>query len=334
MARSWPLVLAILLCSTPLVAGQSGTGSGSSSPPASVPTNSTPGLPETSSQHSTQGLIATAPAISPSPSSSRSAGSRSSDSDDGSSSDVVSTPTSTAIPTSDEPQTTASSNAATPFSTSKPRSSSSDERRNLTIILSVVLGVTALATLSCLVFCIRRHCIHNRPSFLRSRMVTPIDDEEIASWRLDRSEKKSQSFSDYKSHGGESATWAHAVPGDDDDDRSFAVGFTRPPNSRAGLTDASIPGAEPFTPLTPPPRRHSSRKLQKPAPLYGHPTRSGRSSISGRPLTPYSSSTVHEVEFEKEETRLPRLQLNGSSSQSFDFGFPSPPSTAGGERNQ
>ncbi|KAF4976387.1 hypothetical protein FDECE_18480 [Fusarium decemcellulare] len=61
------------------------------------------------------------------------------------------------------------------------------ELKTLIIVLATVVPVTAITAAGCFLY--RRNQRQRRPLFMK-RGITPIDDEEIESWRTNRSEEK------------------------------------------------------------------------------------------------------------------------------------------------
>ena len=229
----------------------------------------------------------------------------------------------------------------------------SGSNRTLIIALSTVLSVVGLLLILggiLLCWCYRRRRI---PFFQRG--MSPIDDEEIETWKLGRPSEKDEERPDY----GEPSSWGAAAAAattagtsnlttnhrrqsssvsrrppasvivyrnpypelprrsEEFSPRSFAstsVGLTRfgrpsmdkdlpmvpaqaqarAPNSRAGLTDESVPGDPSYLAS---PKRHPSRlsKLPPTSPRSHNRTRSSRSSASMRSFI-YASSDM-EVQF-------------------------------------
>ncbi|KAM3071375.1 hypothetical protein ACMFMG_008967 [Clarireedia jacksonii] len=200
--------------------------------------------------------------------------------------------------------------------TSTPASTSGLSHQNLIIILACVLGAFALIIAGALIYIFIRY---RRSRTLAARGVTPIDDEEIESWRRSAQDKKSymqehgRSFE--KEIGGRSYmdsntiqlahspgwTWTASptssrsrstfypsgvstnIP---DTPRFFAQAFAQAPNARVGLTDETVPGAEPFIK---PAKRQSSR-LSKSSPHHSR-SKSRRSSTSARSV--WSLKSAH-----------------------------------------
>jgi len=204
------------------------------------------------------------------------------------------------------PVVAASSTSATPstslVATSQQMSSPSvtksegtffSHHRNLVIILSSVLGVLGLLLIVGIIVLIVRYRRQQAP--FGPRGASPIDDEEIASWRRSEQEKRHEGPPpEHKAavrevprlpiehHTG--WTWAttassgsiHTVTSPFPDSPTY---LATAPNARAGLTDETIPGEDPF--ITPPKRQNS--RLSKFPP--GHSRhRSRRSSFSAKSM--------------------------------------------------
>ncbi|KAK5987343.1 hypothetical protein PT974_11470 [Cladobotryum mycophilum] len=183
----------------------------------------------------------------------------------------------------------------------------SSTSQNLTIILATIIPSLILILIAAVVY----HRIRRRKARFLNRGITPIDDEEIESWKVDRAksvdEKSTSSPTSEPQHAHHPNSsigsiqkppsviiyqnYAGGRRGSDDQSpwspssgkRSMDVPQTpvlaRAPNSRPGLTDESIKGDEAFLTHV---KRHPSR-LAKPQP--GSPrharTRSTRSSFGG-----------------------------------------------------
>jgi hypothetical protein len=187
-------------------------------------------------------------------------------------------------------------NPSQPMSSSSATSSyitQSSHNRNLVIILSSVLGFLGLLLVAGLAVLVFRYRRGQTP--FGHRGASPIDDEEIASWRRSEQEKRLPSpLSEHRAairevpelplahHSG--WTWAttassgsiHTIPSPFPDSPQY---IATAPNARAGLTDETVPGEDPF--ITPP-KRHNSR-LSKLPPSHSR-NRSGRSSISAKSM--------------------------------------------------
>ncbi|KAI1112836.1 hypothetical protein F5Y14DRAFT_244431 [Nemania sp. NC0429] len=152
----------------------------------------------------------------------------------------------------------------------------------LVIVLSTVFGVIGvlLIVLGGLWFLRnrRRHRLFNRG-------LTPIDDDEIETWKVSRAddEKETEQYRPQRSHASKDSTSSAKIqyqkgmsrPSTDAavSTRSFVnhsfsidlprapepAAFARAPNARTGLTDETVPGDEPFVPQL---KRQPSR-LQK-----------------------------------------------------------------------
>ncbi|KAI1165335.1 hypothetical protein F5B18DRAFT_660498 [Nemania serpens] len=151
----------------------------------------------------------------------------------------------------------------------------------LVIVLSTVFGVIGvlLIALGGLWFLRnrRRHRLFNRG-------LTPIDDDEIETWKVSRAEEKEIGhYRTQRSHASKDSTGSAKIqyqkglgrPSTDAAlstrsfmNHSFSIdlprapepaAFARAPNARSGLTDETVPGDEPFVPQL---KRQPSR-LQK-----------------------------------------------------------------------
>ncbi|TQV95739.1 hypothetical protein IF1G_05568 [Cordyceps javanica] len=137
--------------------------------------------------------------------------------------------------------------------------------RNLTIILaSVIPGVAALLLCGVLFYQIQR-----RRARLFRRGITPIGEEEIQSWKVDKDDEQSEVLEQGTSHHrGNSASSnkpasiiVYNTPGRISEDQQFnstspsyrisadipaTPVVARAPNARPGLTDDTIPGDDAF----------------------------------------------------------------------------------------
>ena len=185
-----------------------------------------------------------------------------------------------------------------PFS-SIPMSSSSSlsdvatssNHRTLIIALSTVLGFVGLFLIASVIFLGCRYRRRQMP--FGHRGASPINDEEIDSWRRSAEDQKRHipPMQHIQARRGASTipaapspgwNWAtsptsiRTVPVAIPDTPSFVA---KAPNSRAGLTDETVPGADPFIP---PVKRQSSR-LSKAPPGHSR-TKSRRSSMSAKSI--------------------------------------------------
>lgn len=178
------------------------------------------------------------------------------------------------------------------------------EIKILIIVLATVIPVTAIAIVVFLLF--RRY---RRRQFLFKRGITPIDDEEIESWRIDRSDEKSPMMGSPKSdrsmqsqhHRQQSSVsvrkppsviiYSNVVPRNSEEltphlkhKRSMDIPSTpvlaRAPNSRPGLTDEAVQGDEAYLPTL---KRQPSRLAKLPPSVRQARTRSSRSSTISTP---------------------------------------------------
>ncbi|KAH0544109.1 hypothetical protein FGG08_001727 [Glutinoglossum americanum] len=213
---------------------------------------------------------------------------------------IGSTPSATLVSTTtshSNPASTSTYLASTPAPSSQ-QSMSSVQRRNLILILALGLGSVLVAVAAWLSYRLRRRRSSGASFF--GRNSTPIDDEEIQTWR-----KQASVASTVGSHNAErkprfSMEWAEKLP--------TTPPTAKAPNARMGLTDEIVPGEEPFVPL---PKRSPSSRIYRPRHLR---SKSARSSISDRPPTPFA------VEESKEVVPLPPRMpgVPGNESQPGD----------------
>ena len=178
------------------------------------------------------------------------------------------------------------------------------------VVAVVVPVVTLLSLVACLYLCLHRQrsnlFLHRQRSnlFRLSRGASPINDEEIESWKSQRTEEKEAvpPYDPSYHHRSKSSTTSilkpasviiyqdSIRPSEDGSPRSTRSshghslsgdGLARPllaraPNSRPGLTDEMVRGDDAFIP---PPKRQQSR-LAKSNPTSPRTPQSARSSIS------------------------------------------------------
>ncbi|KFX99589.1 hypothetical protein V490_01740 [Pseudogymnoascus sp. VKM F-3557] len=196
-----------------------------------------------------------------------------------------------------------------------------DNHRNLVIVVSAVFGSLALfMVVSATVFVIRWK---RNPKYHRNRGNSPVDDEEIERWRGRKetyTEAPGRNTPNPKQHKRQSSsvvivshppgwTW-NAEPSPFGSRNSGETALSPPPmvarapNSRSGLTDGAILGADPFVP---PVRRQSTR-------LAKHGRNQSRKSS-------FSASIP-----ERPSTDVPR-HYRDDSKKSFQAEHVSPPSS-------
>ncbi|KAI1105188.1 hypothetical protein F4804DRAFT_351099 [Jackrogersella minutella] len=203
---------------------------------------------------------------------------------------------------------TMSSPTPTPSSTSSDTSSNGNS--TLTIALSTVLSVAGVALIAVAAYLCTGSRRKRLPMFGIKRGITPIGDDEIATWKSNRSaEKVMDRYTTRPSHSQNpsTATSTRRAPSviqynhggrssfEPTSPRSFIAGggkysfdlpqqppgavLARAPNARSGLTDEAVPGDDPFLPS---PKRHPSRlhKLPPSSPsLHGRAKGSRSSSL-------------------------------------------------------
>jgi hypothetical protein len=157
--------------------------------------------------------------------------------------------------------------------------------QTLIITLSTVLSVVGVVVIAITAYFVTRSCRKRRRGFF-NRGITPIGDDEIASWKLNRGDEKqperytarpsstkAPSLIQYQNGGRPSlevssplSTFSlgekHSMSFDLPRAPEGAV-LARAPNSRSGLTDDTIPGDQPFLPT---PRRNPSKLSKQPPP--------------------------------------------------------------------
>lgn len=153
-----------------------------------------------------------------------------------------------------------------------PSAPPEEDNSTLVIVLSVVFGFFALLmVVSATIFIIR----WRRNSKYHRRGITPVNDEEIERWRGRKEIHTEASSLTQKSHRRQASSivvmshppgWAwSAEPSPFGSKTSGETALSPPPmvarapNSRTGLTDGAIPGADPFIA----PVRRPSTKLAK-----------------------------------------------------------------------
>jgi hypothetical protein len=155
--------------------------------------------------------------------------------------------------------------------------------QTLVITLSTVLSVVGVAVIAITAYCVTRNCRKRRRG-LFNRGITPIGDDEIASWKLNRcnekeaerytarpSSNKAPSLIQYQNGGRPSLEVSSPLsPLSYSEKRSMSFDLprapegavlARAPNARSGLTDETVPGDQPFVPT---PRRNPSKLSKQP----------------------------------------------------------------------
>ena len=208
----------------------------------------------------------------------------------------ISSPSNSASTPAAMPASLDSSSNSTASASSSPQSS--NDHRTLILVLSSVLGFVGLLLIAAALFLAYRFGQGRTPFGHRS--ATPLDDDEIESWRGTVIEQKEHlpavDPAMPNRHGNSiqlqsppgwtwtaSPTSARSAPSPFTTSPNTPAFLAKAPNSRVGLTDETIPGADPFIP---PVKRQSSR-LSKPPP--GHVrSKSRRSSTSAKSVWSYN----------------------------------------------
>ncbi|KAI1807574.1 hypothetical protein F4811DRAFT_443725 [Daldinia bambusicola] len=168
-------------------------------------------------------------------------------------------------------------------STPAPSDASSNDSGNgsstLTIVLSTVLSIAGVVLIAVAAYLCTGDRRRRLPVF--NRGITPIGDDEIATWKSNRSAEKVNRYTTRPTHSQNGSTSTRRAPSliqyqsgtrpslEVVSPRSFlgdknsfdlpqipGAVLARAPNARSGLTDETVPGDDPFLPS---PRRHPSR---------------------------------------------------------------------------
>ncbi|KAG4436452.1 hypothetical protein IFR05_008066 [Cadophora sp. M221] len=174
-------------------------------------------------------------------------------------------------------------------SSATPTGDNSPSHQTLVIVLAVVLGAVGLILIGAIIFLLYRYRRDQLP--FSHRGASPINDDEIASWRRTGQEQKltipppihRPAIREVAAVHLNSPGWTWAAS--PSSIRTVSAHITdhqvqtQAPNARAGLTDEVVPGADPFIAQ---PKRQNSRLSKLPP---GHArSKSRRSSISAKSL--------------------------------------------------
>ena len=206
----------------------------------------------------------------------------------------------------------------------KPATGGHDtDNKTLVITLSSILSVLFVATVVITAYYCSRRARRPRLGALFRRGITPIGDDEIATWRLNRPEDRDEEkYTIRSSHTPNASTSTRKAPSviqypnggrpSEEVTSPIAPSFKRSasfdlprmpesavlavaPNARTGLTDDTVPGDEPFIPSSP--RRTTSSRLHKYPPgsprnfqNHHHRPRGSRSSSLKSVSSPYTAS--------------------------------------------
>ncbi|ROW11513.1 hypothetical protein VMCG_00982 [Cytospora schulzeri] len=225
----------------------------------------------------------------------------------------------------------------------------SDDNRTTVIILSTVLSVLGFFLIVGAVFaCIR---CHQRRTQLFSRAISPIDDDEIATWKGNRQEKELENGAasavvvdrnGHRKHESVDSTrkppsvivYSHPRQSEERsprlqnyygkrslDGRKMSFDkevpstpiLARAPNAREGLTDDTVPGDDPFVQS---PRRHTSRLSKMPPPTVQQPRQTHTRTKSARSSFSMRSFGDHLKGYDSDVELTPR------ASQDYQDGPP------------
>lgn len=231
-------------------------------------------------------------------------------------------------------QTSASSiPSSTPLmsSSSSPSGNGSTSHRTLIIVLATVLGSVSLILAGTSLFLCTRYRKGQTP--FGHRGASPINDDEIASWRRPSNEQKTHFSSPILATRqlspiamAHSPAWTWAASPSSIRTVSAHVFeppavFAQAPNARLGLTDEVVPGADPF--ITPPKRQNS--RISKLPPGHAR-SKSRRSSFSGKSLWGGHDRTDSEIKVQEATSTwfAPDDATLNSNFRSTDQGSSSP----------
>ncbi|KAI1214149.1 uncharacterized protein F4807DRAFT_468104 [Annulohypoxylon truncatum] len=205
------------------------------------------------------------------------------------------------------PTATVTMPSPTPTPSSVSSSTDGNGTSTLTIALSTILSVTGVVLIAVAAYLCTGDRRKKLPMFRIKRGITPIGDDEIATWKSNRSaEKVTDRYTTRPSHSQNpsTATSTRRAPSviqyHNGGRQSFEVAsprsfigdggkysfdlpqapgavLARAPNARSGLTDEAVPGDDPFLPS---PKRNPSRlhKLPPNSPSLHGRTKGSRSS--------------------------------------------------------
>ncbi|KAJ4864253.1 hypothetical protein T069G_00783 [Trichoderma breve] len=163
--------------------------------------------------------------------------------------------------------------------------SSSSSHETVTIVLATVIPSVFLLLLAAVIY----HRVRRRKARFRNRGITPIDDEEIESWKIDRThsvdddekppdspKSASSSVIVYHNRVSEDKQPWSPVRGKQSIDIPPTPVLARAPNSRPGLTDETVRGDQAYVNVK---RTPSARLSKTNSPRHAR-TKSSRSTRS------------------------------------------------------
>ncbi|KAI1651472.1 uncharacterized protein F4817DRAFT_365829 [Daldinia loculata] len=222
-----------------------------------------------------------------------------------------------------------------------------------TIVLSTVLSIAGVVLIAVAAYLCTGDRRRRLPMF--NRGITPIGDDEIATWKSNRSAEKVNRFTTRPTHSqnGSTSTSTRRAPSliqyqngarpslEVISPRSFigdknsfdlpqipGAVLARAPNARSGLTDEAVPGDDPFLPA---PRRHPSRLHKLPP---NSPVMNNRKELRSNSLRSFSEPSWRDSAV---ETSPPRGSSEGFARSHRIYSnspLPPPPRLSYGENDQ
>ncbi|KAF3067170.1 hypothetical protein GL218_08772 [Daldinia childiae] len=243
--------------------------------------------------------------------------------------------------------------SSTPTSSSVSSNDNGSGSSTLTIVLSTVLSVAGVVLIAVAAYLCTGDRRRRLPMF--NRGITPIGDDEIATWKSNRSAEKVNRYTTRPVHSqnGSTSTSTRRAPSliqyqngarpslEVISPRSFigdknsfdlqqipGAVLARAPNARSGLTDEAVPGDDPFLPA---PRRYPSRlhKLPPNSPVMNSRKESRSNSLRSFSEPSWRDSAV--------ETSTPRASNEGYARSHRIYSnspLPPPPRLSYGENDQ
>ncbi|KAI0110136.1 hypothetical protein F4814DRAFT_393389 [Daldinia grandis] len=251
------------------------------------------------------------------------------------------------------PTGTATMTSSTPTSSSVSSSDNGSGSSTLTIVLSTVLSIAGVVLIAVAAYLCTGDRRRRLPMF--NRGITPIGDDEIATWKSNRSAEKVNKFTTRPTHSqnGSTSTSTRRAPSliqyqngtrpslEVISPRSFigdknsfdlpqipGAVLARAPNARFGLTDEAVPGDDPFLPA---PRRHPSRLHKLPP---NSPAINSRKEPRSNSLRSFSEPSWRDSAV---ETSPPRGSSEGFARSHRIYSnspLPPPPRLSYGENDQ
>ncbi|KAK6957990.1 hypothetical protein Daesc_000782 [Daldinia eschscholtzii] len=248
---------------------------------------------------------------------------------------------------------TVTMSSSTPAPSNVSSNDSGSGSSTLTIVLSTVLSIAGVVLIAVAAYLCTGNRRRRLPMF--NRGITPIGDDEIATWKSNRSAEKINRYTTRPTHSQNGSTSASTRRAPSliqyqngtrpslevvsprsflGDKNSFDLPqipgavLARAPNARSGLTDETVPGDDPFLPT---PRRHPSRLHKLPP---NSPSINNRKGSRSNSLRSFSEPSWRDSAV---ETSPPRGSSEGymrSHRLYSNSPLPPPPRLSFGENEQ